>query len=302
MSNINTGSFPADLLPGLIKRWFGDYKDLAPLYQQFMQLESSNQAYDVFATSIPLGVSRLTSQGGDITFDTSMEDFKVQIKNLMYTNGFEITKAQRMNGNAFRDTKRFTEQLRRSDRVAREIVAAGIPNHAGSSGYVMTPGDGVVLASASHPILNGTRSNILSGAPNLSEAALEAMSVQAKNAVDRRGLHISVALNTLLINPAMGPDAHRILKSTKQVDSANNTASYVYDTSLIKKVVENTYLSSTTQWQVTTDQPDGLIFVNRQDPMIDTDNVFLNKNSQVSVDSYFAAGWLDDLGIYVSLA
>lgn len=301
MSLINTSSFESDLLPGLIKKWIGEYEDVPTMYDKYMDMQESDQAYDILGTLIPMGASQRKPQGTALSIDTSLEFFKPIFTNVCFASGFEITKEMRMNGHAFGNTKRFTEMLKRGDRIAREIVAAGILNNAGTSGKVMTNGDGVILASPSHPMRGGTFSNVLANNADLSELAIEAINVNVLNATDNRGLKIDLMLDTLVVSPSQLADAHRITMSTKRVDTADNTASFIYDTGLIKKLVVNRYLTSTVQWQITTTAKDGLIFKNRQSLEIDTDNVFLTKNSQVSCDSYFTAGWGDPRGAYISL-
>ncbi len=301
MSIINTSSFESDLLPGLVKKWFGEHNDLPEIYSQMMKVEASNQAYDILGTLTPMGAAQRKNQGSALTLDTAQEAFKPIFTNLAYALGFEITKEARQDGHAFRDAKRFTEMLKRGCRITKEIVAANILNFAGTSGYTMTGGDGVILASASHPTRAGNQSNILSGGTDLSEAALEAINVQIMNAKDNRGLRIGLMIDKLIISPTQKADAHRILMSDRRVSTADNDANFVNDTNLVKGIVVNQYLTSTTQWQVTTNAPDGLIFKIRQEAEVDTDNVFLTKNSQVSVDMRICAGWGDHKGVYISL-
>ena len=118
MFEITTGSYPSDLLPGLIQKWFGDYKDLPPLYEKMFQVEASDQQYDIMATHIPLGPSQLKAQGGNITNTGPTQEMGIKpiFVNLCYAGMFEITKEARMNGHAFKDAKKFTDQLRRGDR------------------------------------------------------------------------------------------------------------------------------------------------------------------------------------------
>jgi len=301
MSYINTSSFESDLLPGLIQKWYGEYKDVPEVYKNYMQMETSDQAYDIMGTLTPMGAAQRKTQGAALRLDTAQEAQKPVFLNLTYALGYEITKEARRDGHAFKDAKRFTEMLKRGVRVAREIVAADILNNAGTSGYVMTGGDGVILASASHPTASGNQSNILGSAADLSEAAIEALYIQIMGATDNRGIKVDIMPDALVISPTQLPDAHRILKTDKRVATADNDANFLADHGIVKRIVVNRYLTSTTQWQLTTNVKDGLIFKTRQGDEIDTDNVFMTKNSQVSVDARFCAGWGDFRGVYISL-
>ncbi len=302
MSLINTSSFNSDLLPGLVKKWFGEYNDLPEIFSRFMKVESSDQAYEIEATLTPMGALQRKNQGSVLRLDSAQEAHKPTYVNLTYALGFAITKEMVNDGHAFKNAKRFVEMLRRGSRVTKEIVCASVLNNASSSSYLMTGGDAVALASASHPTRVGLQSNILSGGADLSEAAIEALNVQIMNAVDNRNLRIGLMIDKLVINPAQKADAHRILNSNLRVASADNDANFLKDTAVVRDVVVSPYLSSTTQWQVTTvGAVDGLKLKIRQDAEIDTDNDFMTKNGLYSVDMRLVAGWSDFRGVYFSL-
>lgn len=302
MGAINSSSYHSDLLPGLIKKWFSvDPTDWESIHDKYMSVESSDSAYEIHATNTGFGALIQHAQGSPLTLDDSKEAYKPRYEHVNYALGFAITKNAVRDGHAFKDAKRFTEMLKRSCMVTKEIVAANVLNFAGTSGYVMLGGDGVILASASHPTRYGNQSNSLSGGTDLSEAALEAMDVQVQDARDNRGLRIKLMMKDLIISPSQKALAHRILQSKTQAFTPDHTASYVYDTGLIKNVIVNPYLTSTTQWQVTTNATDGLKFMVRQEPEMDTDNEFFTKNGLYSVDMRVSAGWDDFRGIYISL-
>ncbi len=302
MSLINSSSFHSDLLPGLVKKWFSVAPvDLNPLYSAYMKVVSSDTAYEIHGTLTPMGSLIQKSQGSALTLDGSQEAYKPRYEHLTYALGFSITKEAVRDGNAFRDAKKFTEMLRRGSEITKEIVASAVINNAGVSNKLMLGGDGVVLASASHPTRSGNQSNILASAADLSEAALESIRTQIENAKDNRGLRIKLMVKDLLISPAQRALAHRILKSEKEIDTLQN-ANFLKDTGVVKGIIVNPYFTSTVQWALTTSMAeDGLQFLVRQEAEMDTDNDFLTKNGQYSVDMRISAGWDDYRGIYVSL-
>jgi hypothetical protein len=302
MSLINTSSFNADLLPGLVKKWFGEYKDLPTIFDRYMKVESSSQAYEIEANFTPMGALQRKDQGEVLRLDSSSEAFKPVYTNVTYALGFAITKEMIADGVAFAKAKRFVEMLKRGARITKELVSASVINNASSSSYLMSGGDGVALASASHPTRSGNQSNILSGGADLSEAAIEALNVQIMNAVDNRGLRIGLMIDKLLINPAQKADAHRILNSNLRVATSDNDANFLKDTGIVRDVIVNPYFTSTTQWQVTTvGVEDGVKLKIRQDAEMDTDNDFMTKNGLYSVDMRLVAGWSDFRGMYFSL-
>ncbi len=302
MSVINNTSFNSDLIPGLVKKWFdASMKTYDPLFSRMMKVESSDRAYDVDATYTGMGSLIRKTQGGALSFDTSSQAFTPRYLHTTYALGFAITKEALRDGTAFSDAKKFTAMLAKGANVTKEIVAANIINLAGTAGNVMDGGDGVILASASHPTRSGLQSNILSGGTDLSEAALEALQVQIENAKDNRGLKIKIAMDKLLIAPDLRATAHRILQSDLRVLTADNDRNFLKDMQIVKEVVIYPYLTSATQWQVTTNVDDGLKFKVRQEAEMDEDNDFNTKNGLHSVDMRISAGWSDFRGLYISL-
>ncbi len=300
-ANINTSSYNSDLLPGLVKKWFSIVPaDLSPLYSQMFNVVASTQNYEVHATHTGFGAMVAKNQGAALVLDSSQEAYKPIYENNTFALGFSITKEMIRDGNAFGNAKKFTEMLKRAAMVTKEIVGANVINYAGTSGYTMKGGDGVILASASHVTASGNQSNILSSGADLSEAALEALRTQIEKAKDNRGIRIRLAVKDLIIDPSQRALAHRILKSDVQVDTLNN-ANFLKDTGVVKSVIVNPYLTSTTQWQVTTSHPDGLQYLVRQEAEMDTDNDFMTKNGLYSADMRVCAGWDDWRGIYISL-
>lgn len=301
MSLINQSSFHSDLLPGLVKKWFEVAPtDLDPLYSRIFDVQASDTAYEIHATVTGMGSLVSKNSGAALTLDSAQEYIKPRYEHTTYALGFAITKEAVRDGNAFKDAKRFTEMLKRASGVTKEILGASVLNNAGTSGYTMLGGDTVVLASASHPTRSGNQSNILASGADLSEASIEALRTQIENAKDNRGLRIKLMVKDLHINPAQRALAHRILKSEKQIDTLNN-ANFLRDTGVVKNIIVNPYLTSTTQWQLTTTAEDGLKCLVRQEPEMDTDNDFMTKNGMYSVDMRIAFGWDNFKGLYVSL-
>ena len=301
MSLISQSTFHSDLLPGLVKEWFEVAPvDLQPLWNVICKEETSDQAYEIHATVTPMGSLVKKGSGAALTLDSPQEAQKVRYEHVTYALGFAITKEAVRDGHAFKDAKKFTEMLKRGAAITKEILAANLINFAGTSGYTQLGGDGVILASASHPTRAGNQSNILTSGADLSEASLEAIRTQIENAKDNRGLRIKLMVKDLLINPAQRALAHRILKSEKEIDTLNN-ANFLKDTGVVKNIIVNPYFTSTTQWQVTTTADDGLKFLMRQEAEMDTDNDFMTKNGMYSVDMRCATSWDSFRGLYVSL-
>jgi len=299
MSLINVSSFQSDLKP-IVKKWFGDsYKDHPQLFSQFMQVESSTDAFDVDAVITGMGTLQRKDEGNSLTFDSSRQEYTPRYTHLTYSLGFIITKEMMQDGKAMKNAKRFTDQLKRSAMQTKEILGHNILNYAYTSGYTQDGGDGVILASAAHPSRAGNQSNIITAA-DLSEASLEQMYINIRKATDNRGLKINLLPKKLVIPVELLPDAERILGSNGRVATADNDLNFIKGVLGINDIVASPYLTDVDQFQIITDSPDGLKFKVRQDMEIDTDNDFLTKNAQFSVDMRTSAGWSDFRGVFLS--
>lgn len=301
MSMINTASGASDLLPGLIKKWVAEYERPPELYSQFMTVEKMDSIYELEALSTPLGALQAKPQGSAVRYDSAQEFVKPIYQAIVYASGFSITKEAIRSGHAFLKAKKFTDQLMSRSMTTKELIAANVINFAGTSGHTMKGGDGEVLASASHPSASGVYSNILANGADLSELAIESLRTQIEKAVDYRGIKIGLRIKDLLIAPDLRAEAHRILNSNLQSNTADNNANFLKDTGVIKSVIVNPFLTSATQWQVTTTVEDGLKFKVFWDAEMDTDNDFNTKNGLYTLDLAVAAGFTDPKGLYVSL-
>jgi hypothetical protein len=189
--------------------------------------------------------------------------------------------------------------LARSMRVTKETVVANVINRAFSNTYV--GGDGVELISTAHPTVNGTQSNELSVAADLSEASLEDMFIQIMNAVDSRGLRIRLMPKKLIVPPNQAFEAERIVKSNLQNDTALNAINAIKSTGMLPGgVMVWHYLSDTDAWFITTDAENGLKLFNRRALSFAKDSDFDTDNFKHKATERYVAGWSDWRGIYGS--
>ena len=103
---------------------------------------------------------------------------------------FALTKVLVEDGDHIRIGQVYARHLAQSLIETKETLSANVLNRAFNSAY--PGGDGVQLNSASHPIVNGTFSNLLSTAANLSQTSLEQMLIQIRQAVDNNGKKIQI--------------------------------------------------------------------------------------------------------------
>lgn len=303
MSNgiIITGSFTQALRPG-IDTWFGDeYKDYEPLYSKIFEVVTpDNRSYVEDAMVSGLGLMVVKDQAQGVRYDAAKQGISPRYDHVAYGLGFIITMEMLEDGLAMSKAERFTRQLKRSALKTRETIAHQTLNRAFTSGYTMTNGDGSVLCSTSHATRGGNQSNKLSVDADLSEAALEQAKIDIDATKDDRGLKVHPLVKSLIVSSSDQFNAHRILNSVGRVATADNDPNALKDMGVVKNLVVSPYLTDSDAWFLTTDVSRGLIFNNRKDPTMTSDNDFDTENAKFKCIMRFSCGWTDFRGVYGS--
>jgi len=293
---MTTGSHPKDLWPGVKAHFGATYNEHPMEWSMIFDQESSNKSFEERVQYVGLGLAPTKNQGASISFDDAKQGYISRISNITYAIGGIVTREAIEDGQYESVAQRIARYIAFSIRQTCENVGANILNRATTSGY--TGGDGVVLASASHPEHNGNQSNIITAA-DLNETSLEDMLIAIMNATDSRGLNISLIGQKLIIPTALAFEATRILKSIQQSGTANNDINALRDMGMLPGgVVVNHYLTDTDAWHVKTNAPEGLIAQNRRAVEFDKDNDFNTENALMKGSIRMGFGWADWRGLY----
>jgi hypothetical protein len=138
----------------------------------------------------------------------------------VYGLAFALTKVLVEDGDHIRIGQVYARHLAQSLIETKETLSANVLNRAFNSSY--PGGDGVALNSTSHPIVNGTFSNLLTTAANLSQTSLEQMLIQIRQAVDNNGKKIRLVPRQLIVAPGNVFQAEVLLKSVLRAGTGNN--------------------------------------------------------------------------------
>lgn len=294
---ITTGAHPKALWPG-IKTWWGrQYAEHPQEYPELFDIETSDKAYEEDVEISAFGVLREKDQGQALNYDTEVQGSITRYTHIAYAGGYIVTFEELRDDLYEVVSKRRAAMLAFAGRQTEEIIGANVFNQAFNSSYPI--GDGAAMISASHPTLTGNQSNLLANSADLSELAIEDLSIQIMQATDYRGNKISLVPQCLAIAPANWFDANRILHSVLQNDTANNAINVLKATGMFPKgIVVNHYFLSATAWFIRTNAPYGLRFLWRDKPMFDTDNEFDTKNAKAAQYMRFSCGCTDWRQIY----
>jgi hypothetical protein len=292
MATITTGTHPKALWPG-IKEWWGrSYSEHPEEYVDLFDKETSDKAYEEDVEITGFGLAPVKPQGTAINYDVESQGSVTRYTHVAYALGYVVTFEELRDDLYEVVSKRRAKQLAFSMRQTKENVGANVFNRGFSSSY--TGGDGVALFSASHPTVAGNQSNLLTTAADLSEAAIEDLTIQVMQAQNAKGLRISLMPQSLHVPVQLFYEANRILKSVLQNDSSNNAINVLKATNVFPKGIKmNHYFTSATAWFIRTNAPAGLKMYERDAIMFDQDNEFDTKNAKAACYERYSMGWSD---------
>lgn len=296
---IMRSSFQADLLP-IINDWHGDDLKLQEDFvSQICEMKSSDSAFEVEGVLVGMSTMQKKPEGSVFQYDSSKQMFTPRFTHDTWALGFKITMEMMQDGKAFKEARRFTAMLSKAEAETRNILAANIINNGASGSYLQDGGDAVALFSASHPSPYGNQSNVITSNAALSEASLEALSIQIKNALDDRGLRANIKPRKIVVNVQLEPQLNRILNSDLRVGTTNNDLNYLKQSNMFPGgIVASPYITSTTQYTILTDVMDGLVFYDRYNGGIESDNEFDTKNAAYSKVMRVSQGWINYRGAW----
>jgi hypothetical protein len=298
---INTGSHPKLLWPGIHAIW-GQVYDAHPAeYTDLYDMDNSTRAYEQDVQVTGFGLAPVKGQGAPVSYDSEMQGWVTTYAHIAYALGYIVT-YEELQDNQYKEVStRRAKANAFSCNQTIENVAAFLYNNAFSTTYFTTP-DGKALCATDHTNASGgTFSNALSPAADLSEAALEDLSIQIMNATMDRGLKIAVMPRSLHIPTQEWYNANRILKSVLQSNTANNNINVLKATNAFPEGIKmNHYFTSPSAWFIRTNIPNGMRFFWRNKTQFDQDNDFDTKNAKAASYMRFSVGCTDPRGIYGS--
>lgn len=294
---ITTGNHPKALWPGVIA-WFGvGYGEHPEEYKDLFETSTSSQAWeeDVMTSGFPL--APVKREGSSRSYASHAQVFTARYTHVAYSLGFIVTFEERINNLYKKLANSRSKSLGFSMRQTKENVAANVYNRATNGSYL--GGDGVVLLSASHPSAVGNWSNILAPAADISEAALEDLNIMIMGATDHNGLKIGLTGMSLHIPRQLFYEANRIMKSTLQVKTGDNTINALKATNAFPNGIKlNHFFTDPDQFFIRTNVPDGMKHYQRYKIDLEQDNDFDTKNAKAGSYDYYSFGWSDPRGAY----
>lgn len=298
---INTGSHPKLLWPGIAEIWGQVYAKHTPEYTDLYEVKTSDQAYEQNVQIVGSGLAPIKAQGAGISYEGEVQGGVTTFTHIAYALGYIVTHEELQDNLYKQVASRRAEGNAFSMQQTVENVAAFLYNNAFVTTYYTTADSAALISTAHVNATGGTYSNALSPAADLSEAALEDLTIQIMGTQNDAGLQINILPESLHVARQEWYNAGRILGSVLQADTANNNINVLKAQNVFPKGVKmNHYLTSAHPWFIRTNCPNGMTFYWREEPSFAQDNDFDTKNAKAASYMRLSVGCTDPRGIFGS--
>ena len=289
-----------ELLPGLNALFGMEYKTYGEQHKEIYETESSERSFEEETKLSGFSAAPVKNEGSAIAYDNAQEAWTARYNHETIALGFSLTE-EAIEDNLYDSlSARYTKSLARAMAYTKQVKGAATLNNGFTAGYV--GGDGVVLFSASHPLISGgVNSNIPSTPADLNETSLENAVIQIAAWTDERGLLIAAKPKKLVVPPALQFVATRLLETKLRTGTTDNDINAIENNGSIPDgYTINNYLTDVNAWFLTTDVPNGLKHFVRTPLSNSMDGDFDTGNVRYKSRERYSFGWSDPLGMYGS--
>jgi hypothetical protein len=289
-----------ELLPGLNALFGMEYKTYGEQHKEIYETESSERSFEEETKLSGFNAAPVKNEGSALAYDNAQEAWTARYNHETIALGFSLTE-EAIEDNLYDSlSARYTKSLARAMAYTKQVKAAATLNNGFTAGYV--GGDGVVLFSASHPLISGgVNSNTPAVAADLNETSLENAVIQIAAWTDERGLLIAAKPKKLIVPPALQFVSTRLLETKLRTGTTDNDINAIENNGSIPDgYTINNYLTDTNAWFLTTDVPNGLKHFVRTPLSNSMDGDFDTGNVRYKSRERYSFGWSDPLGMYGS--
>jgi len=284
--------------PILNEEFNGIYTQRADEWSQvFKEFTGIPRNYHEEPVLFGFGAAPELPDGMPVTYNSGGVLFIQRYVYRVYGLAFALTKVLVEDGDHIRIGQTYARHLAQSLVETKETLGANVLNRSFNAAY--PGGDGVELVATTHPVVNGTQSNKLTTAANLSQTSLEQMLVQIRNAADNNNKRIRLTPKKLVLGPSNVFQGEVLLKSVLRAGTANNDINPVKSMGLLDQGQANlSRITSTTAWWVETDAPEGLKLAKRRGLEKSMEGDFETDSMRYKATERYAFGWTDWRGAY----
>jgi len=287
-----------ELLPGLNALFGLEYKKYGEEHKEIYETETSERSFEEETKLSGFSAAPVKDEGNAISYDNAQEAWTARYQHETIALGFAITE-EAVEDNLYDSlSSRYTKALARAMAYTKQVKGASVLNNAFTTGY--TGGDGVVLCSASHPLISGgVNSNTFATQSDLNETSLEAAVIQIAAWTDERSLLIAAKPTKLIVPPSLMFVTTRLLETNLRPGTTDNDVNALKNMGSIPGgYAVNHFLTDTNGWFLCTDVPNGLKHFVRSPLAQSMDGDFDTGNVRYKSRERYSFGWSDPLGIF----
>jgi phage major head subunit gpT-like protein len=289
-----------ELIPGLNALYGMEYKRYPEEHKEIFETATSDRSFEEETKLAGFGTAPVKAEGSALAYDNAQEAWTARYVHETIAMGFSITE-EAIEDNLYDSlSARYTKALARAMAYTKQVKAADILNNGFAGGP--TYGDGQVLFSTAHPLMNGaTNSNRPATGVDLNETSLEAAVIQIAGWTDERGLLIAAKPVKLIVPPSLQFVATRLLETEQRVGTSDNDINALKSNGAIPGgYTVNHFLTDTNSWFLKTDVPNGLKHFVRAAMKTEMDGDFDTGNSRYKARERYSFGVSDPLGMWAS--
>lgn len=289
MTIFNRASTPKQLELGLNKILGMSYGSVDNEHTVLFEVENSKKAYEEEVLMGQFGLAETKAEGESVKYDTARELWTSRYTHETIALAFAITE-EAIEDNLYGTIAKVRAKgLGRAMANTKQIKAAAVFNNGFSSSYL--GGDGVSLFSTAHPTQSG--GNVSNRyAVDLSETALENVSINTSLLVDDRGMLIGARVKSIHIPPQLKYVAARLLRTDKRPGTADNDINAVKADYSAEAYINHRFTDSNA-WFVKTDVTDGTKMFVRVGLQSKMEGDFNTGNMRYKVRERYSFGWSD---------
>ncbi len=288
-TNMRSAQFRNVVEPLLNSVFDGVYDQRKDEYKQVFKEENGTpRSYHEEVVLYGFNNAPLLPDGQAVEYDEGGQLYVKRYTYDVYGAAFALTKVLVEDGDHIRVGSTYAKHQAQSMVETVETVTANHLNRAFNASYA--GGDAVALCSASHPVIGGVQSNVLTSAA-LSQTSLEQAMVTVRQAKDARGKPIRLTGQKLIVSPSNMVTAEVLLKSVLRTGTSNNDVNVLKSMNLEPVVLSR--LSSATAWFIQTDAMDGLKVLWRRRIQKSMEGDFETDSMRYKSTMRFGSGWTE---------
>lgn len=274
-----------------------EYREWPNAWRDIFTEEQSEKAYEEEVMMAGTGAAHIKAEGAAVEYDDMYETYTARYQHSTVAIAIAITEEAVEDNLYLSMGTKIARAATRSMLYTQEVRRANILNYAADSNF--PGGDGVSLINSAHPLGGGgSLSNTLATPAQLSESALEELSINISKWTDERGIPVKASIKKLVIPTDLQYVAARLLMTPYQPDTSDNNINALFKLGTIENGFSvNRYLTDPAKWFLITDVPDGLKAFSRRALKKSLEGEFETGNLRMKLSMRYSEGWTNPRGV-----